>query len=725
MMKEGSRIMEIRNSLACVDKPSADKLVALLGSRNYARWRRIEKQTNTDLWSLFCKCSDNYNWIVTFAEIEQLSLGKDLSTVESYVSYAVKSLEERRLFRNISNKVYDQLRDKLNDLVVNGQRSNTNEGSELGIRTDFIFLDSVPELARLLTITVIDFVRSIELLADRLEADKNLLGLSEFNFLQEISFLGSDIHNGSWGTVLLKFKFHTLVYKPQSSAVPELLQNLLNTINVGSGSNFSFFPDSIFRGNYYWQHFVESVPDHDVSSSDMTFVQNAGAFMAFSFLVLSEDYHSHNLVRVKDRLVAVDNEFMAGPVSKQQFNFGAIEDRLIRNSFLFSVCNTKLLPDVIIGKYRPINDNYGFKLLSGLLDLGTPQLIRGYEDLTNAVIRNFRSIEKELSAHFELTESRYMLRHTAEYYAILDYCLEAKNLQSPFEYFLSITEAVMNKKCVDTTDEMRFYGKEIEQLYCCYIPLFNIRAQETYNILGWTTRAERLKLQLDLYNRRECHEMQKRIILAAISSQRKASVLLSNRDGILDFKAIGVGIALAIANDYCLFLDKTFAIPGVNPKEKAQASELIKFFELAYLVESRSTFLDVVYAIRSVYELELESFLASDTQQVKLQVIIKEMNSRRQKYMGSLFLYKSEVAELVQSDTLLTGNAGIIWEMLNEYQSGNSQLNFFKIATFARKWITARLNNGGFMLDRSSYNPFWIDGYSGIASTFLRLGLSE
>jgi hypothetical protein len=135
--------------------------------------------------------------------------------------------------------------------------------------------------------------------------------------------------------------------------------------------------------------------------------------------------------------------------------------------------------------------------------------------------------------------------------------------------------------------------------------------------------------------------------------------------------------------------------------------------------------LDVVYAIRSVYELELESFLASDTQQVKLQVIIKEMNSRRQKYMGSLFLYKSEVAELVQSDTLLTGNAGIIWEMLNEYQSGNSQLNFFKIATFARKWITARLNNGGFMLDRSSYNPFWIDGYSGIASTFLRLGLSE
>ncbi|MFD0661926.1 type 2 lanthipeptide synthetase LanM family protein [Thermocatellispora tengchongensis] len=172
-------------------------------------------------------------------------------------------------------------------------------------------LERYPVLVRQVAVAVRNWVRANALLAERLVADADALGVT--TPLAELHSGLGDRHRG--GFTVCRLRFHDglqIMYKPRPLAVDAHFQRLLCWFNDHGAGRPLRTIEVLDRGQYGWVEYVQPEPCADREALH-AFYHRQGFLLALLHLLRAADFHAENLIAAGDQPVLVDLESLLAP----------------------------------------------------------------------------------------------------------------------------------------------------------------------------------------------------------------------------------------------------------------------------------------------------------------------------------------------------------------------------------------------------------------------------
>ncbi|MEV4361087.1 type 2 lanthipeptide synthetase LanM family protein [Nonomuraea sp. NPDC049625] len=172
-------------------------------------------------------------------------------------------------------------------------------------------LERYPVLVRQLAVAVRNWVRTSALLAERLVADADALGVT--SPLAELHSGLGDRHRG--GFSVCRLRFHDglqIMYKPRPLSVDAHFQQLVRWFDEHGASRPLRTLEVLDRGEYGWVEYVR--PEPCASREALRdFYHRQGFLLALLHLLRATDFHAENLIAAGDQPVLVDLESLLAP----------------------------------------------------------------------------------------------------------------------------------------------------------------------------------------------------------------------------------------------------------------------------------------------------------------------------------------------------------------------------------------------------------------------------
>jgi lantibiotic modifying enzyme len=516
--EEMSRMKAI---LECID--SDKDFSSLLSSVEFQLWNASSKRIgNKDLNRLFYKHFINldtdwirdYDQVMTnFHELEISGSQSKLISCMLIVPFVrFYEIELNRYSSRISILQLEPLIEKLNYrllALVGSELMNLFEKELKDIHQQVNqslelknWIEKYPALAKNLTITTIDSIKGIKLFIDRLEQDFSLF--SNLGSIQEkkleitsISPLGSDFHSAVGEVLRVEFGNNfSIVYKPKIPDVEIFLAQVVESFTEITGEVFVHIPKSLYKTDYYWQKYVEN-EDPNIAKADRHFT-NLGMFIGLCSLLLLEDYHKENLIYSGDDIFAIDNEIIAPSIFSIQANYFSFQDKAISLSQLYSITNTRLVPDIYNLFYSDFSDEYGISQCSGLENPEKRLLI--IQGL-NKFALHYKSNQVQLktvilNAFLKLRKTRILVRSTSDYYDILKSVTRPINYKSEINFFICLVSKLHSSSKLDVNSFINLHLHELQSLSSGYIPSIFQRVDQNGSHKK-TNSFDRLNIQLE------------------------------------------------------------------------------------------------------------------------------------------------------------------------------------------------------------------------------------
>lgn len=174
-------------------------------------------------------------------------------------------------------------------------------------------LTEYPVLARLMSTTVLRWVKAVLEFLERIANDRRLLS-EVFQFGQPVGLVRSvrmgisDPHRGGRGVIHVIFDSGLeVIYKPKSMAVDSKFQNLLAFLNE-KGTRYPFRMLKVLdRGEYGWMEYVRAHGCHNREELHR-FYWRQGGYLALLYLLKAVDFHFENLIAAGEYPVLIDLE---------------------------------------------------------------------------------------------------------------------------------------------------------------------------------------------------------------------------------------------------------------------------------------------------------------------------------------------------------------------------------------------------------------------------------
>lgn len=213
----------------------------------------------------------------------------------------------------------------------------------------FVFLSEYPVLARLLAVTMIQWVDTfVELLTHLCQDWEQIQACfspdADLGLLGTIGFGKGDRHRNGRTVAIVTFSIGVqVVYKPREMLIDSEFQKLLGWVNR-QGLSCPFKEIKILDcGKHGWADFVFTYPCRSTDEIGR-YYQRLGAYLALLYALEANDFHYENLIIQGEYPILVDLETLFTPYE------GENSEALAYNFYLDSVFVPGLLPQRIWGK---------------------------------------------------------------------------------------------------------------------------------------------------------------------------------------------------------------------------------------------------------------------------------------------------------------------------------------------------------------------------------------
>lgn len=344
------------------------------------------------------------------------------------------------------------------------------------------FFETYPMAAKLLTVTVEQWVAAVTRFRSRLRDDLESLGslidVEAVERVDGITPLG-DPHGGNRRVLVVEFDTgEEVVYKPRCIDPERSLYEFQSWFCEA----FEDVPDletpTVVAGrNYGWVEKVERV-DHEDDESVAQYYRGGGALLAILYLLNATDCHCENVVAGERSPVLIDPETMfemeARPVDADRRSTESDRWRLMNRTVLGTgLLPHDELPDGASGLagiegrqaaskqctwVRPNTDAMDVEYVTPVSEPfenfptrgGSPappdrfvdELVAGFEAAYDAIAGSRDRIESALRERFEGIETRILLRNSWAYDALLDTVTTPKYLRSGARFDLKVQDSL-------------------------------------------------------------------------------------------------------------------------------------------------------------------------------------------------------------------------------------------------------------------------------------------
>ncbi|MGK0186196.1 MAG: type 2 lantibiotic biosynthesis protein LanM [Verrucomicrobiales bacterium] len=335
------------------------------------------------------------------------------------------------------------------------------------------FFQDYATLARLMSYTATSLVAVVAEIADRLNADRQLIsehlsGGKQLGKLTAVSKPLSDRHCGGRRVYRLDFEngIH-LIYKPKDVAHEHSFGAFVDQLRESGMKDAPRTPKVLCCDGYGWVEFVQQ--EEIASESDLdTYYRSAGTLLALVYLLDGNDCHMENVIATRASPVLIDVESLLQPRLPQKSSSGtfSLAARRVRNSVL----STGLLPQWQTNRLGVYFDTSGYSGTGGYasaqtkrtwlnvnsddltfternpiatpesnlpLFKGSPQsandhldaLVTGFQDACTFIIEQKKNVRSHLLGMFD-SPTRLIFRASTHYGQLLHQSLGSKCLQS-------------------------------------------------------------------------------------------------------------------------------------------------------------------------------------------------------------------------------------------------------------------------------------------------------
>lgn len=351
------------------------------------------------------------------------------------------------------------------------------------------FFTEYTVLARLATTAMHYWVEANAELIQRLAADLPAIR-AEFALPDELGVVSgiksslSDPHNDGRSVSILTFgnEDFKLVYKPKNVGMDAAFSNLLMWVNERGASLELKALKIIDREQYGWVEFVETAPCQDEEAA-RRYYERIGMLLCLLYLFEGTDCHNENIIAAGEHPVLIDMETLLhpriAPTSNEQATNGA--QNLAHQQYLNSVLRTALLPSWAFGQSKQGYDISGLGAMAGQiipyqainwLNVNTDHMkvkrvqlrsemkpatpfvndqatsaddyleniVAGFQNMYHIMMQHQKTL---LDAEYPLTyfrqkKGRFVLRHTLNYFMLLEKLLQPQYMRSGLDYSIQL-----------------------------------------------------------------------------------------------------------------------------------------------------------------------------------------------------------------------------------------------------------------------------------------------